>query len=462
MMKKKLLFTLLFAAQIAFAQIISKDNTFASNGIHTMTGNLTWAMVQDSNGGIYYTRNQNTYPGLNVTESSLSKLTSSGVLDSTFGNNGTVLIPNNSYLNQIKIQSDGKLLVFGIINSGNVAISRIFPSGQLDTTFGTGGTSIIPVGENYNYTSFGIVLQNDKIIVHGMALVPNTPTYKHTLYRLNTNGSIDPTFGNNSSVTTQGNQMSRAFVLTDSQSNIVVLNSYTGTIEKFNPNGQPITSFGNNGVLQTSFSSEVDVAIMDSSNKIVYSNQNHEIFRINPDGTFDNTFNYDFNAYTGTHPIILSIVEKNGTYFIGGESNDPSVANTFIISKLAQNGLVDSSFGYFSDSNTVGDMIVNDNNIITIGSIGLIMKYLLNNASLSTTDITKINHDIVFENPVTQNLIFKTKENVSTIEIYSLDGKLVRTLKDNNTDVSELAEGIYIVKVKFENGKTTTKKLIKK
>lgn len=182
-MTKNLFLVLLFALHSIFGQVISKDPSFASNGIYTMPGNLTWSMAQDSNNGIYFTHNINIYPDINVTGTYLSKLTTNGILDQSFGTNGTVQLPYNSYLNEVKIQADGKLLVFGFINTQAIAISRILTNSQLDLTFGTGGTTTIPsFVTDQNYTSYGIILQNDKILVHAVNYVQN----QHVIFRLNT------------------------------------------------------------------------------------------------------------------------------------------------------------------------------------------------------------------------------------------------------------------------------------
>lgn len=471
-MTKNLFLVLLLAVQTVFAQIISKDPAFASNGIYNIGNGIyySWTMAQDSAGRIY-----SSYSAPNSNESFVFRLTTNGTLDPAFGNNGKIQLPYLTYQNQLKMQPDGKLIVFGYGNTSTVSgsipagiVYRILSNGQLDPTFGTGGVSIIPsiVGSDIDARSLGLILQNGKIIVYGMSSYT-----QHNIYRLNTNGNIDSTFGNNGSLSTQGAFPLGTFVLTDNQNNIICItktssgNYDNGIIEKFNSNGQPITSFGNNGILQTAFGlGYVGSAMIDSNNKIVYSNQNHEIFRINPDGTLDNTFNYNLSTFSGINggAWIQSIVEKNGYYYIGG-NGEGDFAPKYFISKLNQNGSINSSFGYYSETSdlySIEEMVINDNNIIVNGS-GSIVKYMLNNATLSTTDITKINPDISFENPVKQNLVFSTKEKVSTIEIYSIDGKIVRTLKDNNTSLSGLLKGIYIAKVTFENGRMIAKKLIK-
>ena len=106
-------------------------------------------------------------------------------------------------------------------------------------------------------------------------------------------------------------------------------------------------------------------------------------------------------------------------------------------------------------------MFINDNSFIVTDASNRIVKYLKNNASLSTTESIS-NTEIQFENPVKDQLVYKTKEKIKNIEIYSVAGMLVKTLENNSTDVSTLLKGNYIVKVIFQNGKTKTINIIKK
>lgn len=414
-------------------------------------------MTQNLDGSIYFTYSKDNPTSGNY-ESFLSKLTPNGAIDSSFGNNGELTLPYAANDSQLKKQTDGKLVVFGF-NDSNAAISRVLPNGQLDTAFGINGTTEINnVGSDMNVRGYGLLIQNNKIILYGEALDPNSPSYLHykVIYRLNEDGSIDTTFGNNGLITTADGK----FIFLDNQSNVVVLGG--ATIEKYNNNGQPITSFGNNGIVNHSIPyGYVGSAYMDSNNNIVYSNIDAEIGRIKSNGTLDSTFNFDPTSLPFT-TWILSIIEKNGNYYIGGMNEGSDVR--YFISKLNQDGTMNSSFSYYSETNPdlgiIGDMIVNDNNIIANGSNNIV-KYLLNTATLSTTETVKNNQEISFENPVKQNLIYKSKEKVSKIEIYSADGKIVKTLKDNNANVSELLKGIYFAKITFENGKTVVKKLMK-
>jgi len=481
-MTKNLFLVLLLAVQTAFAQIISKDPTFASSGEYLIPFNISstgyynypdsWSMVQDTDNSIYVTYSTGDVSLTTVPrESFISKLTPSGIVNQSFGTNGRIQLPHHINLNKIKRLADGKLLIFGFNETGGATVYRMLPNGQLDPTFGTGGISIIPqINSGQNYNAFGFLLQNEKIIIHGIDGNSMSGQFQyHIIYRLNANGSIDTTFGNNGIVPTQGSTFSRMDLFIDNQSNINCFNN--NFIQKFDSNGHPMTSFGNNGVVSLTDANgfgqyaTADRVFMDSNNKFIYveSLNSTGVLKINPDGTVDNTFTNNLNASFGTDTVILNMIEKNGYYYIVGYSPVITANGSYFISKITQNGLVDSSFGYYLDANIYDsfypEIFVNSDNIIT--NTGVIVKYLLNSPTLSTTDIKKINNDISFENPVKQNLTFTTREKVSKIEIYSTDGKMVKALKDNNTNVSEVLKGIYLAKITFENGRTIVKKLIK-
>lgn len=459
--------------QSVSAQILSYDTSFASGGRHTIPGGNTiyrTGIIQNADQSIYFTYTRNN-ASTGTSEYIVSKLSANGILDSSFGNNGETIITDyyTATTSQLTRQPDGKLLLFSFNNDGAVII-RMTSNGQLDSTFGSNGISKISnVYSDFNSTGYGLYLQNDKIIIHGLTIGGNSNYYK-SIYRLNNDGSIDNTFGNNGSVKTMGN-----FLFLDNQSNMVsLITNYTNTnanitypnggMEKYNSDGKPLTSFGNNGALAFSTNpGMIGTASIDSNNNIVCTNLNNEIFRISSNGTYDNSFIFNAaNSYPFEIISLSSVVEKNGNYFIAGQTG--TMGETFFISKLTPTGSVDSSFKNYSettaDSDGITDMII-DNGHIVAGKGSRILKFSLNNATLATTaqPITS-QPTISFENPVKQNLIYKTKETVQSIDIYS-GGKITKTVKSNHSDLSDLPNGVYLVKVRFTNGKETSKKLIK-
>ncbi|MGE8552765.1 MAG: T9SS type A sorting domain-containing protein [Chryseobacterium jejuense] len=470
-MKKNLLLVTLVTQAIS-AQITSYDNNFASNGKYTITeaSNSHYNnIVQNSDGSLYFTY----IKGSATTEVVLSKLNANGTVDTSFGLNGEVSIPYTSpgFPATLKKQADGKIVILGFYEDGT-AITRILTNGQMDTAFGTNGTAKIPyIGASLNVDSFGFHLQNNKIIVYGNAFDSNYHLLDHSLvYRLNENGSIDQTFGNNGSINTKGR-----FVFVDNQANIVSLISSNinnslypyGAVEKYDSNGQVFSAFGNNGV--TSFPSSpglINTAIMDSNNYIVcINNIDNEIFRINPNGSRDNSFVFDnTTAPFNDGNLSSSITEKNGSYYISWMTG--ATGETFLISKLTSTGAIDPSFNYYSESSTdpifIGNMIINEGSIFAVRGKQIFKFIVNNNATLATADFSKASRtSISFENPIKQQLIYDTKETVQSIEIYSTGSKLIKTIQNNNSNVSDLPTGIYLVKIRFANGKETTKKLIK-
>lgn len=76
-------------------------------------------------------------------------------------------------------------------------------------------------------------------------------------------------------------------------------------------------------------------------------------------------------------------------------------------------------------------------------------------AVLSTNEFTLNNAFTLFPNPSTNYFELATNESIQIIEVnvYSLQGQLIKTFKNQKQyDVSDLAKGIYIIKIKAEEG----------
>ncbi|WP_327984849.1 leucine-rich repeat domain-containing protein [Bergeyella porcorum] len=82
-----------------------------------------------------------------------------------------------------------------------------------------------------------------------------------------------------------------------------------------------------------------------------------------------------------------------------------------------------------------------------------------NYPTLSTTEV-KAENAIQILNPVKDNLIIKTTAKVERIEIYNTAGQLVKVLFRGNTQVQDLAKGIYLLKITTDGG-VITEKIIK-
>jgi uncharacterized delta-60 repeat protein len=121
-----------------------------------------------------------------------------GALDPTFGDNGRartglIFSPEDA----IAQQSSGKLLIGGnaFKASRDMAIVRLEIDGSLDKSFGADGVATIDFfGFDDRATSL-IVQPDGKIVVAGSAGKNDNRTTSFALARVDTNGALDPSFG---------------------------------------------------------------------------------------------------------------------------------------------------------------------------------------------------------------------------------------------------------------------------
>ena len=82
-------------------------------------------------------------------------------------------------------------------------------------------------------------------------------------------------------------------------------------------------------------------------------------------------------------------------------------------------------------------------------------------SNLAVNDVNKTNIK-VYPNPVVDQLNIKTDETIKSVQVYSLDGKLLKTINGNTTivDFKNYPKGSYLVKIET-NKSTTSQKVIK-
>jgi uncharacterized delta-60 repeat protein len=145
------------------------------------------------------------------------RLTASGQPDPTFGSNGRVTIAFNlggpnlqmDHGTRIGLQSDGKLLVVGTVDTADgysrMAVVRLHPNGQRDSSFDGDGRVVIEALDG-DHGSSGVQvrqLADGAILAVGSILAPHEPgSYRRDflLVRLLGNGTPDPGFGDDGRV----------------------------------------------------------------------------------------------------------------------------------------------------------------------------------------------------------------------------------------------------------------------
>jgi uncharacterized delta-60 repeat protein len=118
----------------------------------------------------------------------VARLTSTGQLDSTFGSGGVTVVDfgGDDFLTSLLVQSNGSIVVAGTTASG-CGVVRLNSAGQLDSTFGSSGKASIDI--NF-FGPVGLVAQSD-----GSYVVGGVANFRFSAARLTSAGSLDATFG---------------------------------------------------------------------------------------------------------------------------------------------------------------------------------------------------------------------------------------------------------------------------
>lgn len=447
------------------------DKSFANNGVFIQDeSSKAWdasKVIQNLDKTLLHFK-QRTNSTTGKEENILIKLKENGSIDTSFGTNGEVIINIESADHGlgVRLQNDGKIiLIGGIIDT---QIIRLHPNGQIDTSFGNNGKTIV---SNYG-TNDTIGSQNFHILKNGEILFFSTSSGNNFFFKILSNGSIDNSFGDNGKLEVNSDHFN-----IDSNENIVCLKDIQGneyTIERYSKNGKIDTTFGNNGKLNVTTSlyyDSISYNWINTQDDILFSTDagTKDIFKIKSNGTLDESFQYKFSDF---NIFLLNAVQKDQYFYVAGTKLDEASQgpSQLFITRIDEQGNQDEQFGYFLEQDTrykfIENIIVNDDNIIVSGTYNdnnskkkFVAKYLFNK-NLSSAEVKPEFSEIVFTNPMKGTLYFQSKNSVDKIDLYNSEGRLVKTIKNNNTNISELTKGLYLAKVSFINGTTTTKKLI--
>jgi uncharacterized delta-60 repeat protein len=278
----------------------------------------------------------------------IARFLPNGQFDNSFSEDGKQILSFGegigSSIKKILLQSDGKIVAIGEAYGGSsfeFSAARFNTNGTLDASFGTDGKAVIPI-DNLNDFGHDAVLQADgKIVIAGRTTNTTTGEFAAALVRLNSNGTLDTSFGNNGKVNTLKNSYVFAeAVALDANGKIVVTGHSDGSmiVLRYNSNGSLDTTFGNSGYTITNFdgqgSAKACAIALDNSGKIIIGGYGYEpglgglfhsaIARFNTNGTLDTTFDKDGKLVTimgsynsGINDLVL---QKDGKLLLAGYS----------------------------------------------------------------------------------------------------------------------------------------------
>ena len=320
------------------ARLNSNGSIDTSFSIGTGFDNGVETLAIQSDGKIIVGGGFTSYNGVGVGQ--IIRLNTDGSRDTSF-NMGVGF--NNSDVNTLAIQSDGKIIVGGAFTSYNgVAVNRIArlnSNGSLDTSFS--------IGTGFNGNVNTLALQTDGKMLVGGSFTSYNGVEVNRIARLNSNGSIDTSF----SIGTGFNNFVWTLAL-QNDGKILVGGAfwiYNGVgvnrIVRLNSDGTRDSSFN----IGTGFSSDVDDIALQSDGKIVagglFGSYNgveaNRIIRLNSDGTRDSSFNMGTGFSGRVNGLSL---QSDGKVIVGGGFSQYNGVSVNRIARLNSNGSLDTSF----------------------------------------------------------------------------------------------------------------------
>ena len=475
-MKKNYFFLSVFMLVFlcGFSQDGSPDLTFGNNGVVETDINNEYDLgtfVTVSNTGIIYVAGQSTnYVSLKIILSYLPD----GSLNNSFGSAG-VVTDNNFQNDWLKIATHQEnLYVLTTNNNGDYIMSKILPSGSIDTAFGSSGFLVVAPA-NEVATDF-IILPDNKILVLGMQVVAGQSNLSLKQYLLD--GSVDTSFGNNGLVNilayTEANIPIKLKLDSNSQ-NIYISGRFQNIgdtmvngVVKVNLNGVLDTAYGNNGVAEIPETIDYNcgkIGILNNGSVVTYCNYSDNfnqilesnMHKINPQGIPD--LSYGNGGVVDTYGNGGILVQENNrilVYDLGWDFFEGGGLLT--LRRFYANGNQDNSFQHtinYNDLFNIDAAFQPDGKILVTGTSAwyngytdvVLLRY--NNTVLGVQD-SGVNTVKLFPNPVINNLIVKGNLTQSTYGIFDITGKQIITgnldIGETQINVSSLQSGMYVFK----------------
>jgi len=322
-----------------------------------------------------------THNGING-DFSLIRVNSDGSLDTSFGDDGKVQIAVTAEDNQSRSvvqQPDGKLVLGGYSLTAGLSLVRLNPDGSLDSNFGSGGKVVVDVTYGYDYGRSLIVQSDGKLVLGGYTRQGSV--YDFLVIRLNADGSLDTSFdGDGKLQIAVGAGLDYAYTLIQQSDGKLLLggtstgtNSYDYSVIRLNTDGSLDNSFGSGGKAIIPVGTDADTAncmIQQADGKLVLAGSSRSstgddydfsLIRLNADGSLDTT---------SLLPNLNLVGTADPDNLIGGEGHE-TVVGLAADDQLTGNGgndQIDGSAGvdtaHYNGAANHYDLLFSDDQIV--------------------------------------------------------------------------------------------------
>lgn len=440
----------------------------------------------------------------------VARFLADGGPDPDFANNGVLQIDASIGANDeafgVTELADGKLLITGIMvgsKSWDGFLMRIEENGDIDLGFGT----TTPGRTNFNagdqLTAYGkeiIVLEDNSILVGGSASFSGQMDM--CVFKFTQGGGLDESFASSGvAILEIGIENEELTCMDLTENGLIMLGGTSvfegvqqGIVAQLSSFGTP-TSFAGTGYYSFELNegtNEVNDLFVDENDKIVAAgatgiapNIDGLIFRLNNDGSLDETFSSDGFQYSdpgATTALRFMKVFPYGTDGImacGFNNGNLKEAYAFL---MQANGSPDGDFGGNGDAavgfaiaiNTIsapGAAIQSDGSVLIGGHITS-QDFIGNNLFIVRFHGTEGDPDnissenqssyVIYPNPTSDQFRIRGDEQIQLVELYSMNGQLLGSWSlQNQYDLPEtVSNGIYALSISTNKGKVSSTILV--
>ncbi|MGB8468292.1 MAG: hypothetical protein WCE21_04765 [Candidatus Babeliales bacterium] len=324
------------------------------------------------------------------------RLNPNGTPDTTFGSAGTGVVTTTlAGIVALIIQPGGNIVACGQDSSNNGALTRYTSAGLIDNSFGTNGNGIATAPELANSVLLSMVQQADGTIVVG----GYQSTGANIVMRFTANGSPDVVFETSPSPTVRG----VAGLAVQADGKVVALTGVAKNssgvapiyLIRYNTDGSIDRTFGINGLATGPTGTNTGLVIQPDGKLLVGSKVEpgstslFQVTRFDTQGNLDTSFNgTGFNNSVSCGFCTAILLQADGAIVLTGQSTVIGGAEYWQLTRYTSAGIVDSSFG--SDGTAIGPVALQeafsialqaDGNIVigsatTAGANPMVARYL--------------------------------------------------------------------------------------
>ncbi len=381
-MKRSIVFIIIFYSSITVsAQDGSIDLSYGDNGtsiidIANKEDNL-YKAIEDLNNRIVIVGATYDFSIPSI-ETFVMRVLEDGNLDTSFGSGGTVLLPYTEVeFEDVRVQNDNKILA---IDNSQLTIYRFTENGLLDGGFGANG---ILQGMNTDEQGFVSTIDDqDRIVAIGLTMIDGINNF--FIRRFLENGSIDLSFGNNgtklfSSQLTESIEKFDAKILQNGQL-LVVIHQEMDPVNRamrFLESGEIDLSFGINGLVDIPISNDFDCICYPEINEHIllsctyydfnFITLSRQTMKLDWSGNLDTSFGN--NGYLDNFSI--SLIQDNQRILVNNSEIDFEGGIYLSFYRYFNGGYIDESFQLESNFQETGNddvLLLNSGKLLITGN----------------------------------------------------------------------------------------------